>query len=181
MDKEQRKKSVKLMTIHASKGLEFPVVFLCGASEGIFPSSRVTDYDGIEEERRLAYVACTRAEDRLYISDAEGMTFDGESRCPSRFVLDIDEKYIKYIKPMDDNQKQLYKKRLVYTKNIGNTALSKEEIAVGTRIKHAYFGEGIVLNIDDVKKCYEIKFDNAVTPRNIMKSVKLEIISGEEK
>lgn len=176
MDKEQRKKSVKLMTIHASKGLEFPVVFLCGASEGIFPNSRVTGYDEIEEERRLAYVACTRAEDRLFISDAEGLTFDGEGRCPSRFVFDIDEKYLRYINPIDENQKQTYKKRFTNDEPRQDKAKASKEIVPGMRIKHEFFGKGTVLNVDDIKKCYEIKFDNAVTSRNIMKTVKLEII-----
>jgi len=68
---------VKLMTVHAAKGLEFPYVFLCGMNEGVFPSRKVRTMEGMEEERRLAFVACTRAERQLFLSDAEGTTLDG--------------------------------------------------------------------------------------------------------
>lgn len=74
---------VKLMTVHASKGLEFPHVFLCGMNEGIFPSRKVRTLEGMEEERRLAFVAMTRAERGLYLSEAAGSNLDGSPRYPS--------------------------------------------------------------------------------------------------
>ena len=64
------------MTVHAAKGLEFPYVFLCGMNEGIFPSRKVRTRQGMEEERRLAFVAVTRAEKGLYLSEADGTNFD---------------------------------------------------------------------------------------------------------
>ena len=76
---------VKLMTVHAAKGLEFPYVFLCGMNEGIFPSRKVRTLPGMEEERRLAFVALTRAEKGLYLSEADGWNLDGSPRYPSRF------------------------------------------------------------------------------------------------
>ena len=79
---------MKLMTVHAAKGLEFPYVFLCGMNEGIFPSRKVRTLPGMEEERRLAFVALTRAEKGLYLSEADGRNFDGSPRYPSRFLLD---------------------------------------------------------------------------------------------
>ena len=79
---------VKLMTVHAAKGLEFPYVFLCGMNEGIFPSRKVRTLPGMEEERRLAFVALTRAEKGLYLSEADGWNFDGSPRYPSRFLLE---------------------------------------------------------------------------------------------
>lgn len=176
MDKEQKKKSVKLMTIHASKGLEFPIVFVCGLSEGIFPNSRITGYDEMEEERRLAYVAFTRAEDNLYLSDAEGFTFNGESRCPSRFVFNIDEQFIDYVIPIEPEKKDMFKRRIEESEHF----LRKEEtqeMKEGTRIRHPYLGDGIILNVDDVKKCFEIQFDKISTPRNILMSMDLEIIN----
>ncbi|MDD7641377.1 MAG: UvrD-helicase domain-containing protein [bacterium] len=175
MDKEQRKKSVKLMTIHASKGLEFPIVFVCGLSEGIFPNSRITGYDDMEEERRLAYVAFTRAEDQLFLSDAEGYTFQGESRCPSRFVFNVDERYLKYIVPIEPERKELFLKRIE-----GSEHFMQEEkeptIRTGTRIRHPYLGEGTVQLVDHEHKCYEILFDKIGTPRSIMMTMELEII-----
>jgi DNA helicase-2/ATP-dependent DNA helicase PcrA len=175
MDKDRRKKSVKLMTIHAAKGLEFPIVFVCGLSEGVFPNSRITGYDEMEEERRLAYVALTRAEDQLFLSDSEGYTLAGEARCPSRFIFNIDEKYLKYVVPIDPEKKEMFKKRIE-----GSERFLKEEkennITAGTRVRHKYLGDGTVQLVDMEHKCYEILFDKIGTPRSIMMTMELEII-----
>ena len=80
---------VKLMTVHTAKGLEFPHVFLCAMNEGLFPSKKIRTLPAMEEERRLAFVAMTRAEQGLYLSEAAGRNFDGTDRYPSRFLLDI--------------------------------------------------------------------------------------------
>lgn len=76
---------VKLMTVHTAKGLEFPHVFLCAMNEGLFPSKKIRTLPAMEEERRLAFVAMTRAEQGLYLSEAAGRNFDGTDRYPSRF------------------------------------------------------------------------------------------------
>ena len=89
-DTGERGDKVRMMTIHAAKGLEFPHVFLCGMNEGIFPSRKVRTRQAMEEERRLAFVALTRAEQGLSLSAAGGRNFDGAPRYPSRFLLDID-------------------------------------------------------------------------------------------
>ena len=89
---------VRLMTVHAAKGLEFPYVFLCGMNEGVFPSRKVRTLPGMEEERRLAFVALTRAERGLYLSEADGWNFDGSTRYPSRFLLDIGRDALTYTK-----------------------------------------------------------------------------------
>ena len=81
---------VKLMTVHSAKGLEFPYVFLCAMNEGVFPSKKTDTIQKMEEERRLAFVAMTRAQKGLYLSEAEGRNFDGSPRYPSRFLLDIE-------------------------------------------------------------------------------------------
>lgn len=175
MDKEQRKKSVKLMTVHAAKGLEFPNVFVCGLSEGIFPSSRSTGYDEIEEERRLAYVAYTRAEDRLFLSDAEGFTFSGDMRCTSRFVFNIDERYIDYVVPMEPELKEMYLRRIKISEGfLHNT--EDTAITVGTRIRHPFLGEGTVRAVNTDNQSYEILFDRFDTPRSIMMSMELTVI-----
>ena len=91
-DEEKSRDAVKLMTIHASKGLEFANVFLVGLSEGIFPSSKTIEERkklGLEEERRLCYVAITRARQRLFLMDAEGFSPNGNKKLPSRFLTEI--------------------------------------------------------------------------------------------
>lgn len=93
---------VKLMTVHAAKGLEFPYVFLCGMNEGIFPSRKVRTLPGMEEERRLAFVALTRAEKGLYLSEADGWNFDARPRYPSRFLLDIDRELLPFTHEVDE-------------------------------------------------------------------------------
>lgn len=93
-DTDKPVEAVKLMTIHASKGLEFPVVFIIGFSEGIFPSSRTIEERkklGLEEERRLCYVAITRAQEFLYLTDSEGQSQNGIKKLPSRFLFEIGE------------------------------------------------------------------------------------------
>ena len=89
---------VKMMTIHAAKGLEFQHVFVCGLNEGIIPTKRTDTPAKMEEERRLAFVAMTRAERGLYLSCAEGFHYDGTPRYPSRFLLDIDKDLMVYAK-----------------------------------------------------------------------------------
>lgn len=75
-DREKDKETVSMMTVHTAKGLEFSYVFVCGMNEGIFQSKHVDTEERLEEERRMAYVAFTRAEKALYISDAEGLNYD---------------------------------------------------------------------------------------------------------
>lgn len=84
-DLESGKDQVRMMTVHSAKGLEFPYVFLCGMNEGIFPSRKTNTKQAMEEERRLAFVAVTRAEKGLFLTEAEGRNFDGSMRYPSRF------------------------------------------------------------------------------------------------
>ena len=99
-DLESGKDQVRMMTVHSAKGLEFPYVFLCGMNEGIFPSRKTNTKQAMEEERRLAFVAVTRAEKGLFLTEAEGRNFDGSMRYPSRFLLDIDEKYLTHTEPL---------------------------------------------------------------------------------
>ena len=101
-DTESRGDKVKLMTVHAAKGLEFPYVFLCAMNEGVFPSKKTNTLEKMEEERRLAFVAMTRAEKRLYLSEAEGRNLDGSPKFPSRFILDIDDELLEHTAPLQD-------------------------------------------------------------------------------
>ena len=105
LDTSPSEDKVKLMTIHTAKGLEFPYVFLCGMNEGIFPSRKTRTRQAMEEERRLAFVALTRAEKGLYLSEAGGWGIDGAPRYPSRFVFDIDPDTLFYDPPLTDEYK----------------------------------------------------------------------------
>ena len=90
-DKKHNTSAITLMTIHSSKGLEFPVVYVTGMTEGCFPSGRAESSEQMEEERRLAYVAYTRAKERLLLSDSGGTDFNGKEKQTSRFVTEIED------------------------------------------------------------------------------------------
>lgn len=166
---------VKLMTVHAAKGLEFPYVFLCAMNEGIFPSRKVRTLPAMEEERRLAFVAVTRAERGLYLSQADGRNFDGSPRYPSRFILDIDQSLLSYVQPP---QEGLIREAKEYIRH-SQLSLPPEEVsalAQGQRVRHFLFGEGTVLGADLEKGAHVIQFDGMKTPRSISFRVKLETL-----
>ena len=141
---------VSLMTIHMAKGLEFDYVFVLGLSEGIFPSFRALSEsdEGIEEERRLAYVAFTRAKKQLYLTDSEGFSFVTDSpKISSRFVVEIGKEGIKHL-----GTRPRFK-----TSNYINTNLSKDELvgnnqvsdwASGDFVIHDTFGKGVVVKVN---------------------------------
>ncbi len=167
---------VKLMTVHAAKGLEFPLVFLCGMNEGIFPSRKIRDQHGMEEERRLAFVAMTRAEKRLFLSAAAGRNFDGSPRYPSRFVLDIDPPLVEYTQKLSDSLIADTREYIRGNRLHLNTEQAAAGFAKGTRVRHEYLGEGTVLKVDHDHNNYLIKFDKIATPRSIAFRVKLTAI-----
>lgn len=135
MDDEDSNDYVKLMTIHTAKGLEFNNVFIYGLVEQIFPSTRTIQEsnDGLEEERRLFYVAITRAKKRLYLSTSGGYSYLGVRR-PSRFLKEI---------------KQTALEEKVVIRNDNLRQFAPTNIRAGSVIKHDVFGEGIVLNEHD--------------------------------
>ncbi len=165
---------VKLMTVHTAKGLEFPTVFLVGMNEGIFPSRKIRDRDGMEEERRLAFVAVTRAEKRLFLTEAQGRNFDGSPRYPSRFLLNIDQKLLDYTVVPEEKllaaAQQFIQSQRNYEPEKG------ERLAVGTRIRHQVFGEGTITGIDAEDASYVIKFDKLETERFVAFRIKLETL-----
>lgn len=166
---------VKLMTVHAAKGLEFPYVFLCAMNEGIFPSRKVRTLPAMEEERRLAFVAVTRAERGLYLSEADGRNFDGSPRYPSRFILDMDQSLLSYVQPP---QEGLIREAQEYIRH-SQLSMPSEDVspmAQGQRVRHFLFGEGTVLGADMEKGAHVIQFDGMKTPRSISFRVKLETL-----
>ena len=173
-DVEGQGDKVRLMTVHAAKGLEFPYVFLCGMNEGIFPSRKVRTLPGMEEERRLAFVALTRAERGLYLSEAGGRSFDGAPWYPSRFLLDVDPVLLTFPRQPEGN---LVREAKDYI-DCSQQRLSAEDRAtifpVGQRVRHTLFGEGTVVAVDADHPAHVVQFDDMSTPRRISFRGKLE-------
>lgn len=167
---------VKLMTVHAAKGLEFPYVFLCGLNEGIFPSRKVRTLQGMEEERRLAFVAFTRAEKKLYLSEADGRNFDGSPRYPSRFILDLDQQLLQYTHEPPENLIQDAKYYIESSHRYLPEDDSTIVFPIGQRVKHFMFGTGTILEVDMNKAAHVVQFDEMETPRRISFRAKLERI-----
>jgi DNA helicase-2/ATP-dependent DNA helicase PcrA len=173
-DAADSKNAVKLMTVHTAKGLEFPNVFLCGLSEGIFPSKKTNMPEAMEEERRLAFVALTRAEDRLFLSEAEGRNLDMTPRYPSRFIFDIDRDCLRFTSELDAGLVDEARAAIRLSAAALDTAAAYGDFAVGDRVRHAVMGEGTVLEIEREKGFFLIQYDSLPTPRRISFRAKLE-------
>jgi DNA helicase-2/ATP-dependent DNA helicase PcrA len=138
---------VQMMTLHSAKGLEFPVVFMCGMEDGLFPHQRsISDLDGLEEERRLCYVGMTRAMRQLYLTCAEQRRLHGADSYaqPSRFIREIPEELIEEVRP---------RVQLSRPVAVGRFRSSVEEPAIpgvrlGARVRHGKFGEGVILTVE---------------------------------
>ncbi|HEX8778027.1 MAG TPA: 3'-5' exonuclease, partial [Rhodanobacter sp.] len=140
---------VQLMTLHSAKGLEFPLVFLVGLEEGLFPSQRSTEDEGrLEEERRLAYVGITRARERLVISYAESRRMHGTEMLarPSRFLAEMPAELIDEVRPRVQVSRPLYAGAGRYA----DGAPLQEDLPVklGQRVSHPSFGEGVVVSAE---------------------------------
>lgn len=159
--------AVKLMTVHTAKGLEFPYVFICGLDEGMFPSKRTSSFEAMEEERRLAFVAMTRAEKGLYLSDAEGRGLDGSFRYPSRFVFDIDRQLMDYSTELDPALKAEAQRYISSAHNRLKGLSRQQRLNVGDRVRHDIMGNGVIEDIDEERMAYVVKFDELPTTRKI--------------
>ncbi|MBQ9663676.1 MAG: UvrD-helicase domain-containing protein [Oscillospiraceae bacterium] len=167
---------LKLMTVHAAKGLEFPYVFLCGMNEGVFPSGKVRTLPAMEEERRLAFVAVTRAEKRLYLSEAEGRNLDGSPRYPSRFILDIDSDLLEYTEEPRDGLIRDARSYIAVSEKFLPEEEQSVDFEAGQRVRHAILGEGVIREVDTEKSAYLVKFDALDTLRRISFRVRLEAV-----
>ena len=152
---------VRLMTIHQSKGLEFPYVFVTGLTEGIFPNHRAIRErrkDGEEEERRLMYVAATRACDVLYLSESEGFMNESTAlKFPSRFLSEIDRQLLEVNGNPDPS---LFEgtRNMVRTLDSEYYIGAEEVWPCGTRVSHKIFGTGTVMSYDPAAKSYGVSF-----------------------
>ena len=161
VDTEHDKDKVRLMTIHQSKGLEFPTVFITGLTEGAFPnhrSIRERRQDGEEEERRLMYVAVTRARDMLYLSESEGyMNDNGALKYPSRFIAEIPDILLTIEGSPDPS---LFEGTRNLVKML-NGELGEDDDAPmppGTEVEHRVFGRGTIVSFDPQARSYRVRF-----------------------
>ena len=157
--------NVTLMTIHSAKGLEFDAVFIIGMEEGIFPHQNSFDeINGIEEERRLCYVAITRAKKKLFISNAKRRMLYGreEANQPSRFIDEIDKNLLDIANVFVEEQKKINKNE--YYNDTGS------EINKGSIVMHTIYGKGVIIDMDD--KYYHIAFNKNYGMRKIDKRYK---------
>ena len=175
-DADTGKDAVKLMTVHAAKGLEFPHVFLCCLNEGILPSQKTDSPEGMEEERRLAFVALTRAQKSLTLSDCEGRAHNGAPRYPSRFLLEIEKDLLVCDgRPRDSLVAEARDYIASNERRLSGAAQEPEALfSPGARVHHAAFGAGTVLELDIERRVYVIQFDKMPTPRTLTLRVRLE-------
>ncbi|MGR5065911.1 DNA helicase II [Photobacterium sp. DNB22_13_2] len=141
--------AVQLMTMHSAKGLEFPVVFMVGVEEGMFPSSRTTEEVGrLEEERRLCYVGMTRAMQKLYISHAEMRRLYGKDNFhkPSRFIREIPEEFIEEVRMKAKVSRPASSGR--FSQAQVNDNFNQTGYTLGQRVQHPKFGEGTIINFE---------------------------------
>ncbi len=172
---------VQLMSLHAAKGLEFPLVFLVGVEEGMFPSQRSLDESGrLEEERRLAYVGITRARERLIITYAETRRLHGMdlSGTPSRFLREVPAELLHEVRPRVNVSRPA---------SLGASRLADrivEEVPgglrPGTRVRHMNFGEGVVVDAEGsgAHARVQVKFAEAGAKWLVLTYARLEVLRG---
>ena len=183
-DENQPKDRVQLMTIHNAKGLEFPYVFVCGLNEGCFPVKRVRNKVQLEEERRLAYVAFTRAENVLCMSDSEDSGGgDVQCRYPSRFLLEMNLDELDVVQGFSEEWYQAARSHIAEVDRnrelgeglgddsgvdgVAGKKVPTAQFAEGDRVVHKIMGAGTIVGIDAENFYYEIKFDRIATHRAI--------------
>ncbi len=132
----------------------------------MFPSRKVRTRESMEEERRLCFVAMTRACKGLYLVDAEGATLEGIPRYPSRFVLDVEPSLISFDEPLP----QLKDRKMARAE----AELAAPRFEAGARVRHRVFGLGSVLSVDEEKRAYQVQFDDLGTIRTITFRVPME-------
>jgi len=179
--------AVQLMTLHSAKGLEFPVVFITGMEEGLFPHKMsMDDLAGLEEERRLCYVGITRARQKLTLTYAESRRLHGEETLtrPSRFLREIPEELLEEIRMQGEVRRGSFSlgKSMDNRDIIGGLhdsgKVSGTDISLGQRVKHPKFGEGVVLNYEGKgpNARVQINFDDVGGKWLVMSYARLEVI-----
>ena len=168
---EDKDNSVSLMTMHAAKGLEFPIVFVVGLDEGLFPGKRSIDEGNVEEERRLFYVGITRAREKLFLTSSKSRKNYGKPIFykPSRFVDEVIDKVIveedsssygytsrEYEKAMAEDYMREKTRQSVLNKKLVKTDASDSDFQVGDKIRHSKWGMGTIVQIKEQDKGNEL-------------------------
>lgn len=166
LDQREMQEAVKVMTIHSAKGVEFPYVFICGLNEGAFPSRKISTPEEMDEERRIAYVAMTRAIKGLYLSDSEGFSNDNVFKLPSRFIFDAGRENLTYVRELPAS----------FEGRVNRIASPNmiQRFQNGDRVVHPVFGCGTIMDVDTKTQSYKIQFDQLKTERNIQFKVPLK-------
>jgi DNA helicase-2/ATP-dependent DNA helicase PcrA len=164
---------VQLMTLHSAKGLEFPLVFMCGMEEGLFPHQRSVEEPGrVQEERRLCYVGITRARQKLYLSYAERRRLYGKDYypMPSMFIGEIPAECVQDVRPKTTMNSMSYSRHEIDQNDSG--------FSVGQRVQHQKFGAGIVLNYEGQGSHarVEVNFDHAGSKWLVLSYANLQAI-----
>ncbi|NYT63640.1 UvrD-helicase domain-containing protein [Alcaligenaceae bacterium] len=195
--------AVQLMTVHASKGLEFDSVFITGVEEGLFPhENSLLEASGLEEERRLMYVAITRARERLYLTLAQSRMLHGQTRYAmrSRFLEEIPEAHLKWLTPREqrpvvreETWSGAFRRGTSFNSKEGGTVapraprslttgvtVGEQHFRIGTGVRHGKFGEGTVIGLSGLGQDAQaqIQFRELGTKTLALGVAKLEIIAG---
>jgi DNA helicase-2/ATP-dependent DNA helicase PcrA len=174
--------AVQLMTLHSAKGLEFPLVFLAGMEEGLFPHRMSMDkIASLEEERRLCYVGITRAKSKLYLTHAESRRLHGEvNLCrPSRFIKEIPKQLIDEIRLKTTvSRTKVHRRNGMHDSLSSGAEIPQTEISLGQRVAHGKFGEGVVLNYEGQgsNARVQVNFDAAGSKWLVLSYAKLEVL-----
>lgn len=195
--------AVQLMSVHAAKGLEFDAVFITGVEDGLFPhENSLLEPSGLEEERRLMYVAITRARERLYLSLAQSRMLHGQTRYAmrSRFLAEIPDEHLKWLSPKEAHAAPpenawggAYRRRDAYARpstgviepraprglTVG-VMVGEQHFRIGQGVRHAKFGEGTIISLSGVGQDAQarIQFRDAGAKTLALGVAKLDIIAG---
>ncbi len=172
---------VQLMTMHSAKGLEFPLVFLVGMEDGLFPHQRsVADPQGLEEERRLCYVGITRAKQTLYITHAEQRRLHGVENfsMPSRFISEIPGEHVEEIRPKVQVSRPTRLPNRGSQTSVARAQDQEMGVRLGQRVRHGKFGDGVILNYEGSgpHARVEVNFENAGTKWLVLSYANLDLM-----
>jgi DNA helicase-2/ATP-dependent DNA helicase PcrA len=171
----------QLMTMHSAKGLEFPLVFMCGMEDGLFPHQRsIADPNGLEEERRLCYVGITRAKQTLYVTYAEQRRLHGMDSFSqrSRFISEIPDDYVEEIRPRVQVSRPVRAPRSGAASSLRKSSDTEMGVRLGQRVRHGKFGDGVILNYEGqgAHARVEVNFETAGTKWLVLSYANLDLM-----